>query len=65
MKMGFRVFVGFVHELLLFLRKNLIENENGFFFFLVPYCIQPVYLGSAFFFLIFNEFIYLSKKKKR
>ena len=35
------------------------------FFFLVPYCIQPVYLGSAFFFLIFNEFIYLSKKKKK
>ena len=34
-------------------------------FFLVPYCIQPVYLGSAFFFLIFNEFIYLSKKKKK
>ena len=48
MKMGFRVFVGFVHELLLFLRKNLIENENGFFFFgslLYTACV----LGQCFF----------------
>ena len=42
---------------------TLIEEFDSFLgeYFLVP----PVYFGSALFFLIFNEFIYLSKKKKR
>ena len=48
MKMGFRVFVGFVHELL-FLRKNLIENENGFFFFFGSLLYTACVFGQCFF----------------
>ena len=66
MKMGFRVFVGFVHELLLFLRKNLIENENEFYFFWFPIVYSQCTWAMLFsFWFLMNLFTYPKKKKKR